>query len=304
MGNYGGSVRCGHCYNVGHNRRSCPTLTEAFQARFNRQQETLKEAKAKGLTTDTYEVSRAQRQVDHYAGELIQRTGVDPRTGQSVKRVSNRRCSYCKWKHGVTDSEEGKGHTRRTCPGLKEAKEEARLKNVEYRKIVYDGMRNAGLGVGSLIRMGVTGYFPDPDGEERIWETRDCALLVKSINWDEINYRENLQSGMMAQRVDKWGTRDGNASIPLPHVYDEVTGSLMGVTQDGTVAMTPPVATNESRLSVIGSWHAEPDRSETPPRNKDPRLVSTVSAECINPPASWFNGNSDSLDDYFNRLKD
>lgn len=304
MGNYGGSVRCGHCYNVGHNRRSCPTLTEAFQARFNRQQETLKEAKAKGLTTDTYEVSRAQRQVDHYAGELIQRTGVDPRTGQSVKRVSNRRCSYCKWKHGAY-SEEGKGHTRRTCPGLKEAKEEARLKNVEYRKIVYDGMRNAGLGVGSLIRMGVTGYFPDPDGEERIWETRDCALLVKSINWDEINYRERLQSGMMAQRVDKWGTRDGNASIPLPHVYDEVTGSLMGVAQDGTVAMTPPVDGNYSRLSVIGSWHAtNHDLRESPPRNKDPRLVSTVSAECINPPASWFNGNSDSLDDYFNRLKD
>ena len=77
MGNYGGSVRCGHCYRSGHNRRTCPVLTENMNARFNHAKETLKEAKAKGLTTDNYEVSRAQRQMDHNAKQLIQRTGVD-----------------------------------------------------------------------------------------------------------------------------------------------------------------------------------------------------------------------------------
>ena len=302
MGNYGGSVRCGHCYRSGHNRRTCPTLTENMGVRFNRAKETLKEAKAKGLTTDNYEVRRAQQQMEHNAKQLIQRTGVDPRTGQSVKRETNRRCSYCKWKHGLY-TDEGKGHTRRTCPDLKSDREESRLKNIEYRKIVYDGLCNAGLGVGSLIRMNVTGYFPDSDGEERTWETRDCALLIKSIDWDVINYRDRLVSGMMAQRVDKWGTREGNAMLNLPHVYDEATGSVMGIARDGTIAVAPPDVGHISALSVIGSWHSNLDSSETPPRNKDPRLVSTVSAECISPPADWFDGNSEALNTYFNSLK-
>ena len=302
MGNYGGSVRCGYCYHVGHNRRSCPKLTETLHDRFNRAMEILKKAEAKGLTDDNFEVERSQRQVDHYAHELIQRTSVDPRTGQSTKRVSNRRCSYCKWKHGLY-TDEGKGHTRRTCPDLKSDREESRLKNIEYRKIVYDGLCNAGLGVGSLIRMNVTGYYPDSDGEGTTWDTRDCALLIKSIDWDVINYRDRLVSGMMAQRVDKWGTREGNTYLNLPHIYDEVTGSAMGIAKDGTIAVTPPEDGNYRSLSVIGSWHSNLDSSETPPRNKDPRLVSTVSAECISPPADWFDGNSEALDTYFNSLK-
>ena len=30
MGNYSGTIRCGHCYNEGHNRAGCERLTEQY----------------------------------------------------------------------------------------------------------------------------------------------------------------------------------------------------------------------------------------------------------------------------------
>ena len=113
---YNGTVRCSYCYQTGHNRRTCPELSEAVRAPWRASKSNYERAVKEGNTTmaDTY-LSRMK----NYAERYTKRTGKDVATGErychdqrakkaaKAKRLKNIRCSYC----GNT------GHTRRTCSG-------------------------------------------------------------------------------------------------------------------------------------------------------------------------------------------
>ena len=294
------TVHCGYCYESGHNSRTCQSKTQNLQYRFDQQQNAVKDAEAKDLPLERYE--RARSNVDHLAKQLIQRTNVDPRTGQLAQRVSNRRCSFCKWKYGEY-SEVGKGHTRRTCSELKADQEEARLINIEYRKIVLDGLRNAGLGVGSLIKMNVRGYHPDPNNSGKpIWGIRERVMLLNKVDWDRINYKNPYTSGFIAQEIQFLGTREGRQEIPLPYFPNKESGSLAGIDGEGVVADF-----EGGTASVIGTWHTDPELAAQSDSSwqsdRNPKLAGSVSAEYINPPATWHEGRSTLIDDWFNDRK-
>ena len=92
MGNYNGTIRCGHCYNEGHNKRTCPDRLE----RLSRQYEQAK--KSGGMS-------------DYYGRQLAKMTGANPETGEKTSRRyegRGRTCSYCK----------ESGHNRRKCDQL------------------------------------------------------------------------------------------------------------------------------------------------------------------------------------------
>ena len=111
MGNYNGTVRCGHCYQQGHNKRSCPRKLENLQRQY---------AEAKDGTTNSH-------YVEYYAQQIAKMTGTNPETGATRKRRNEsygRKCSYCR---------EG-GHSRRTCPTLKEDQRNYRRMSSVVRK--------------------------------------------------------------------------------------------------------------------------------------------------------------------------
>jgi len=158
MGNYNGSVRCGACYEQGHNKRSCPTYTERIRQRYE-------EAKA----------SDEQSNVRYYAVMLAKRTGVNPETGESVSRRNEsrgRRCSYCR----------DYGHSRRTCPTLKQdATNYVRMASVVRRDIL-ERMREHGMGTGALVTIEDREW----DSEQSSYVERKKAYIVAEIVWNKI----------------------------------------------------------------------------------------------------------------------
>ena len=141
---YNGTVRCGHCYGTGHNKRSCPDLTELLRKR------AVDECDPNGYWTQQY----------------VKRTGLNADGTEAPKEAKAkqvRRCKYCG----------AQGHNRRTCEVLKRDIAEAVRENKEFRANLLAGMREAGLGVGTLVKGG--------------W--RSETRIVSGIHWDHMNYR-------------------------------------------------------------------------------------------------------------------
>ena len=74
---WSGTVTCSYCYERGHNRRSCPQITQRVRDRYDR---AVRELAAN--PDDAYYI----QYVEDRAKELTKRTGVDPRTGKKAKK--------------------------------------------------------------------------------------------------------------------------------------------------------------------------------------------------------------------------
>jgi hypothetical protein len=126
MGNYNGTIRCGFCYDEGHNSRTCPQKLERLQ-------KNLESAKADGGNYS-----------DHYARRIAKMTGVNPETGEKASRRSEYRgriCSYCK---------EG-GHNRRTCGTLQSDMTRYATMTRDVRSNVRQWAMEEGVGIGAMI---------------------------------------------------------------------------------------------------------------------------------------------------------
>jgi hypothetical protein len=108
---WNGTVRCGHCWESGHNRSSCPDLRKKIE-------ELAKE------NPDDFRVRHYYQKKAHKAAKL-----------------KNKSCSYCEYP----------GHTRRTCLELKHAKKVAVKECREFRRKVVDGLKQQGIGIGALV---------------------------------------------------------------------------------------------------------------------------------------------------------
>jgi len=276
MGNFRGTVTCGACYQQGHNKRSCPRLTERLQKNYKH----LADAIASG-DASSWDETRAERM----AKQIAKRTGTNPQTGEKlVKRGPKRRCSYCKYQQPY-DEDHGVGHTRRTCAAMKEDRRQAVAATAILRKAVLEHMQETGIGVGALMLQRLSGYFPDPNNpNETTWDRREVATMVKSIHWDAITVFNPQASIFVTQRVNEFGTTNAQY-VELPYIYDDM-GERMRISHDGTISATAG--------NIIGTWYVGPHENESAYNRK--RLLSGVSGATIKPPANWLSGDSPAID--------
>ena len=180
---WSGTVTCSHCYQRGHNKRKCPSLTEEIKGKYDgNSRMAVKEREAGNENDAQWYDDRAEM----YRQQYLKRTKIDLATGEKVTnkaakaaRMKKVTCGYCK----------ERGHTRRTCQHVKRDKQIFVEETRRMRIAALESARSTGIGLGSMIPIRSTGY--DTDGEWR----RDILTLryVQSVLWDECHAnRTNL----------------------------------------------------------------------------------------------------------------
>ena len=197
--------RCGNCWQYGHNKRTCPKVTEQWKTRYDE------------AVTDKHQAG-----IDHWGERIANRTGTDPRNGAKVNRRSGivRRCSYCKYVHG-SYGDEGVGHTRVTCKHLKKDRVEEKKKNATIRKQVVEAMKREGVGVGAIIGFNSYDYYSNENGD-KVYESRTFPYMVVAINWDCITDQYGAPRALAVKRLDrvcKAGSK-ANRTFPLPLLHE------------------------------------------------------------------------------------
>ena len=171
---YNGTVTCSHCYQSGHNKRKCPSLTEEIKDRYIGATSMAAKERAAGNENDaTWYDERAER----FRQQYLKRTKIDLATGEKVTnkaskaaRMKSVTCGYC---HKT-------GHTRRTCKAVKMDKQVFVEETRRTRIAALETARETGIGLGSMIPIRSSGY--DVEGE---WRSDMLTLrYVKSIAWD------------------------------------------------------------------------------------------------------------------------
>jgi len=131
-GNYKRTVRCGHCYEKGHNKSACPKRKQDLKDNIERY---TKELAEEDWPADDYRRRNTERYLRHSKDQLH----------KMETRGQNRKCGFC------GDA----GHTRRTCPERKRQTAEHLAKTVDIRRRVAQRMMDAGFGPGSLVSVGL-----------------------------------------------------------------------------------------------------------------------------------------------------
>ena len=179
---WSGTVTCSHCYQRGHNKRKCPTLTAQIKDKYEGNVLAANAARERGDEDLTWYNERAE----HYRQQYLKRTKIDLATGEKITnkaakaaRMKNVTCGYCK----------ERGHTRRTCQHVKVDKQVFVEETRRMRIAALESARDLGIGVGSMIPIRSTGY--DVDGE---WRSDILTLrYVQSALWDDCHAnRPNL----------------------------------------------------------------------------------------------------------------
>ena len=136
------------------------------------------EANGDGAGALTY-----RSRMEHNGRQYTKRTRCNPDTGASIvmtkaqkaeakaERMKNIKCSYC--------SEHG--HTRRTCPVLKEDRRVFIKATQMVRAQRLEEMRQLGAGIGSMAVMNRYGYW----GENHQWGSRDRPMMLTRFHWAE-----------------------------------------------------------------------------------------------------------------------
>ena len=149
---WNGTVRCRHCWSTGHNKRTCPDLTETLKRRAQE------------------ELDSAGEAAGYWGRQYAKRTGtyIDGSCAKELKatrRGSVRRCTYCNLR----------GHNRRTCPSLKADQAAYVAAAMEYRRGIVEDWKRRGIGVGSLMQA------------ER-WGDK-YLMLCEQVQWHHIHHR-------------------------------------------------------------------------------------------------------------------
>ena len=119
-------ARCRYCWQSGHNRRTCPTLTESMKNRADRMIES--------------------GQPDHWMVKQYQ-----DRIAPKGKKASQQTCGYC----------EKMGHTRRKCDVLQSDMEWFAKHHNDHVRLAHDYIVTSYIGIGSLFKVGDRVYNPD-----------------------------------------------------------------------------------------------------------------------------------------------
>jgi hypothetical protein len=176
---WNGTVRCSHCYTTGHNRRSCPNITQECLVRYKgwkRQREAYAD-------DDTSGVEMYDRRIKQERAAYIKRTGLDPDTGEKIKRKTAKAermkqitCGYC----------QDVGHTRRVCEAVKADYQVYLVETKQVRQNVLTAAQEAGIGIGSMVTFPDRGY--NADGR---WGTWVKLNYITTYEWDSVDAHNN-----------------------------------------------------------------------------------------------------------------
>ena len=172
---WSGTVTCSHCYQRGHNKRKCPSLTEDIKGKYEGNSRMAAKERQAGNENDA---EWYDTRAEHYRQLYLKRTKIDLATGEKVTnkaaksaRMKNVTCGYC----------QERGHTRRVCHHAKRDKQIFVEETRRMRIAALESARDLGIGLGSMVPIRSNGY--DVSGEWR----RDILTLryVQSVLWDE-----------------------------------------------------------------------------------------------------------------------
>ena len=153
-GHYKRTVRCGYCYEIGHNRSSCASKK---QAHVNAITEIEKRFAADDFR-DEYERIHARRTLERNKEQL----------SKAANRGKNRRCSYCK----------DEGHTKRTCTFRKESIAGWTGALTRQQEKYAESMQDHGFGVGTLV--------------EVMYAQKPHMALVTAVDLKSLRYHNDL----------------------------------------------------------------------------------------------------------------
>ncbi len=205
---WSGTVTCSHCYQRGHNKRKCPSLTAQIKSQYEGNMLAATAASEKGLEDNAeWHTDRAE----HYRQQYLKRTKIDLATGEKVSnkaskaaRMKNVTCGYCKQR----------GHTRRTCQAVKVDKQIFVEETRRMRIAALESARKTGIGIGSLIPIRSTGY--DSDGQ---WRSDILTMrYIQSALWDACHAN---RPALIVKHID---ARKLGAANQSPHTSrDQIT---------------------------------------------------------------------------------
>ena len=215
---YSGTVRCRHCYQTGHNRRTCPDVTKQFKRRAQSEID-----------------SGTSHEDGYYQSEYAKRAGVWLHNGEKAtelkrnRRGGTRRCKYCA----------KTGHNTRTCEELKTAKAEALVETKRVRGAIAEALEESGLGIGALLTRGqeenrtgwmVTGFQLDNLTHESVKHNPNVVIL-QVLNPDSVN---------------SWQRQD---SVPLPAIENVNENSWNDYTK-----LAGPVSGSAAASCIPEGW--------------------------------------------------
>lgn len=172
---------CRHCGERGHNKRTCPHITADYENDFFGYKEHGEDYfELYGKPNDYYTSRR-----EHYRELVIQRSGIDPETGEQVSKELQKalarkkmKCSYC----------QQRGHTRRTCRYLKEDIQVKRRALSKFRQKAQETLTQARINLGTLVVLTAKDY----DTDRREWTDSTHTYMITSFDWDNTAYTDNI----------------------------------------------------------------------------------------------------------------
>jgi len=212
---YSGTVHCRNCYGTGHNRRTCPQLTEQYKQRAEREVE---QGEDRG----------------HWHTQYAKRTGVylDGTKATELKRSrrgGTRRCKYCA----------KTGHNTRTCAELKEHKTAALVDTKAIRAKIVTALQEQGLGIGALVTK--TEY-----GEKIGYMV--TGFNLEQVNSESINHNPNVIqiTALNPSQVQSYNRVTG---IPLPPIEGVNDG-----TWNTNTELVGPVSGSAAVVTIPDGW--------------------------------------------------
>ena len=173
---YSGTVRCSHCYQQGHNKRSCTVLSRQIEERYHGNVRAAALERKKGNENDA---KWYDQRAEEYRQQYIKRTKFDLATGEKVSnkaakaaRMKKVTCGYCG----------ERGHTRRTCDLIKHDQQVFIEQTRRVRKARLQEIREGGIGVGSLLPVTAWCYGGPDDHYGRYTTLR----YIKSVDWNSV----------------------------------------------------------------------------------------------------------------------
>lgn len=169
---------CNECWQTGHNKRTCPKLTERY-LRY-----------AKSETEDNDGIVNTS---GYWTRQYIDRTGKHPdgsKAAAGTKKKQKRQCTWCKGVYGEYHDVEGWDHNRRTCQRRKDWHAEFKQEAAKYRRDLLERLKKTGFGIGTLVRRKEYDYYSDGSGH-RAWGEQERLLMVASIDWSNLHQKTN-----------------------------------------------------------------------------------------------------------------
>ena len=230
---YNGTVTCSHCYRTGHNRRSCPSITQRQRDRY--------EQAVADLAANPDDAYRIQY-VEDRALELAKRTGVDPRTGKKIKKNSTT-CGYCY----------ERGHNRRSCPQRKADRLAAHGATSALRTRAVEYMKTKGLGIGAIV-MGEV-YIPG-EGYKTV------PSVIDMVQWQDFSsvtpgskiFRYTPLKHLGQNKRSGWCSFDGECE-EVQAMTDECNGRPRAWRYEH-IELIGPLTASQVEEQVPGDWLA------------------------------------------------